>query len=414
MKKIIGFFCLIVLLFLFETLCFASSEIIVEVDGRMVNFEQSPVIDNGRTLIPLRGVFDKLSCSIEWDSANKSIFIKKGGDTVLVKIGEKVVYKNGVISSEIDVPAKIINGRTMIPVRGILELFDNYITWNESKRTVEIYSPYGNNVSIDLLKISDSNKALKLLENDSNIRKTEIISGKKCESFYSKGSDNKLNVHIINSDFEAYSNGARYYEKTDNGDVYEFAQINDNNLFFDDIENYLPSNPDVVWSYIDSEKVVFAFEKDGKYYVKTEIPDFASIPGLAESIGVENRGKYICRFIVKANTFEVLSSESYQLIDGVEKNIVSLKVEKNVYDDLTFINEIKSKEKCKINFNLKFIDADLNENIKDVEFNKGCCFNFFGMERYNIYEDENCTILYNFNRKVAEDKTINLYLRAKS
>ena len=73
---------MIVLLFLFETLCFASSEIIVEVDGHMVNFEQSPVIDNGRTLIPLRGVFDKLSCSIEWDSANKSIFIKKGGDTV--------------------------------------------------------------------------------------------------------------------------------------------------------------------------------------------------------------------------------------------------------------------------------------------------------------------------------------------
>ena len=414
MRKIIGFFCFTVLLFLSETLCFALSNIVIEVDGNEVNFEQPPVIDNGRTLIPLRGVFDKLSCSVEWDSVNKSISIKKGNDAILVKIGEKFVYKNGVISSEIDVPAKIINGRTMIPVRGILELFDNYITWNESERTVEIYSPYGDNVSIDLLKISDSNKALRLLEYNFKLKNTEFVLGNNCEWVYSNAIDNKLKVHVINSDFEAYSNGARYYEKTNSGDIYEFAEINDNNLFFSDIESYLPSNPDVAWSYIDSENVVFAVEKDGKYYVKTEVLDFAYIPGLAESVGVENKGKYICRFIVKADTFEILSSESYQLIDGIEKNILSLKIEKNVYDNLDFINEINSREKCRINFNLKFMDTDLTKSIKDINFNKGYCLNFFGMEKYNIYGDENCTVLYDFNRKIVEDKTINLYLRSKN
>ncbi len=409
LKKLIKFCCLLTILFCIKSTCMASPNISVVVDGNKVNFDQEPIIDNGRTLIPLRGVFDKLNCLVEWDNTNKNVIIKKGNDSVSIKIGENNVYKNGVIATNIDVPAKIINGRAMIPVRGVFEIFDNYVTWSESTKTVEIYSPYGNSVSIDLKKLESANKAFNILENCSNVKKTEFFLGNKSEVTYFRSNNKKLSFHIVNDNFESYSNGENYYEKLTNGNIYEFIYSPIIGEFSK--EYFLPEDSDVSWSYNTNENVIFAIEKGDKYYIKTEISDISLI-GLDESYGIENKGKYICRLLTDADTLEILSSESYQVIDNIEKNIMSLKIEKNISDDSKFIQDINTSEKCKINVNLKFIDINKEENFKNIDINKGNCFNLFGLKNHNfeVYEDKDCTIKYNFHKKITENSTVNLYI----
>lgn len=412
LKKLIGFISLFVLLFCIKSICMASSDISVEVDETKIVFDQDPVIDNGRTLIPLRGVFDKLNCSVEWNGAEKKVTIKKGNDNVTLKIGENTVYKNASIAAKIDVPAKIINGRTMIPVRGVFELFDNYVLWKQDTRTVQIYGSYGNSVDIDLKKLEETNKALKMLENSSNIKTTSVYSDNKTEVFYSKENDGNLNVHVIDNNFESCWNNKKYYEKRGENNIYEM--IYSNLISKKSLENYFPENLSISWNYNPNEKIVFAYEKNNKYYVKTEISDLSLLgEDWMKSFGIENNGKCVSRFIIDSDTFEILSCDSYQIIDGIEKNIMSLKIEKNVNEYNKFVQSMRESEKCNVNFNIKDLDSGLDEHIENVQINKGSYFQFLGFDskNYSIYENEECTKLYDFNKKIMENLTINLYLK---
>ena len=406
--KSVSFFSLMLTLTIcIFSVCY-SADINISVDDKIIDFEQPPVIEEGRTLIPLRGVFDALGCNVEWDSATKKVSIKKFNDTISVKIGESNIYKNGVISAVTDVPAKIINGRTMVPVRGIFELFDNYVSWNEDTRTVEIYSCDGDNVSFTLSDLASANKASKILENALFVEKTESIPKEKSKTVYSKKSNGNLVAYVKNNNFEAYTENDKYYEKV-NGNMYEIQYVDG---ISDEKENYLPQNPDVGWTYSEKEKIVFAVNKNGKIYAKTEIENMSDISDFAESANVENKGKYVCRFIADANTLEILSLESYQIIDGIEKNIMSVRINKKSNLDTDFYKNIETAEKCMVTLKIKNVSSGIDV-IKNIEVNKGSIFHFFGMEKYNIYSDENCTSLYNMNEKITENGVMEIYISEK-
>ncbi len=393
----------------FASICYASSDVTVKVDDIAVSFEQSPVIDGGRTLIPLRGVFDALDCEVEWNGASKDVLIKKDNNVVSVKIGDSNVYKNGVLSSVIDVPAKVINGRTMVPVRGILELFDNYVGWNDEERVVEIYSMAGNEVLIDLKDIWEANKASSILEDNSSVQKIHTLpNGHKNISTYSKDSDGRIIAHIVNDEFESYSKGKSYYEKDSDGELY----------FIEDIignagdKGYLPMDVDVSWSFNEKEKVVFAVEKNGKIYVKTEMEDMNSADGLVGDFNLKNVDKYVCRFIVDTYTSKILSLEDYQVVGGVEKRISGIRVKKNVTDNVPgFVADINnSSDKRKITIVVN--SGTLDEKTVNVEVGGNVNFSFFGIENYNVYTDKNCTMLYD-NSKYNSNPDILLYIREK-
>ncbi len=393
-KKFIGFFIGTILAFGCAYICRAESNVIVKVDDNAVVFEQQqlPIIENGRTLIPLRGVFDVLDCDVEWDSVNKNVLIKKNNDMVLVKIGDKNIYKNGVVSAVIDTPAQIINGRTMIPIRGIFELFDNYVGWDEEERTVEIYTTNGDEVFLDMKDVSEANRAMKILENNSSVQKVQnYLNGTKVISIYSKDAEGNLISHILDSSFEGYYNSKACYEKNSDGEVYFITYIFDD----DKKDNYLPSDIDVAWTFNDNEKVIFAVEKNGKYYVKTEIADVKLIDGFSENYNVENNGKYICRFIADADTLRIISMEDYQVINGVERRISGIDIKNNVIDSIPkFVSDIEnSADKRKIT--LVVDSGTLEEKTIMVEVDKNTNFSFFGIENYNIYNDKRCTIPYN-------------------
>lgn len=142
MKKI-----LLVLFFVFiclqtiNTNVFADSNfsINVKVEGNYIWFdEQSPIIVDGRTLIPIRSVAEKIGAKVEWEASTETITIIKGGITLSLKIGDKTMQVNGKTFNSLDVAPKVYNGKTLLPIRAVLEKLGYDVQWNEQTRTINI------------------------------------------------------------------------------------------------------------------------------------------------------------------------------------------------------------------------------------------------------------------------------------
>ena len=115
-----------------------AGEISVNLDGAAVEFSgQGPVIVEGRTLIPLRGVFEQLGYDISWNNSTKTAQFKKGDIGVKVTAYAKEFSVNGE-SVELDVPAQIINGSMMLPLRAVGEATGLEVNWDGETKTVDL------------------------------------------------------------------------------------------------------------------------------------------------------------------------------------------------------------------------------------------------------------------------------------
>ena len=135
-RKIIG--TLLVMFALFAaSAVYAQNDIGVMVDNEEVTFDQPPVILNDRTLVPIRAVFEKAGATVDWNGDTHTAIITGKGHIVQIGVGNSYMFKDGK-SIPLDVPATVINDRTLIPVRAISEAMDFGVTWNGYKRTVLI------------------------------------------------------------------------------------------------------------------------------------------------------------------------------------------------------------------------------------------------------------------------------------
>lgn len=112
----------------------------VKLDNENVRFEsQQPVIVEGRTLIPLRGVFEKLGYEITWDAQAKAATFVKEGTEVIVTVNAESFTVNGE-EKLLDVPAQIINGSMMLPLRAVGEATGLDVNWDSDSKTVNLYA----------------------------------------------------------------------------------------------------------------------------------------------------------------------------------------------------------------------------------------------------------------------------------
>ena len=114
--------------------------ITITVDGNAVDcasYGQLPVIVEGRTLVPLRSVFEALGATVEWNNDTRSVTSVKGEVTITLAVDSKELVVNGTVKT-LDVPAQIMNDRTMVPVRAVAEAFGAKVEWNNDIRCVVI------------------------------------------------------------------------------------------------------------------------------------------------------------------------------------------------------------------------------------------------------------------------------------
>jgi len=115
-----------------------TDAITVTINNTPVNFtDQAPTIVDGRTLVPVRGVFEALGFGVSWNEQARQVTLTRANDTVVITVDSATFTANGA-NRTLDVPAQIIGGRTMLPIRAVLESVGYDLGWNEATRTVVI------------------------------------------------------------------------------------------------------------------------------------------------------------------------------------------------------------------------------------------------------------------------------------
>lgn len=182
--------------------CFAQ-DITVTINGNIIDFpNQQPVVVEGRTLIPLRGVFDNIGYSIDWDGATKTVTLKNSEDTILINIGENGYYLNGEFQ-EIDVPAQIINGSTMLPLRAIGNAAGAEVLWDSNSKIATIVVKEDVNANMQGTTIVDNKQEENYVNTYSSI--VEEFNGKaltffnECNNISTNGIDSLEQLQKLSS-----------------------------------------------------------------------------------------------------------------------------------------------------------------------------------------------------------------------
>ena len=97
-----------------------------------------PVIRNDRTLLPVRAVFEAMGGTVGWDGQNRIVTLMRDGETLYLQIGTGYALDGALNKYYLDSAPVIINDRTMLPIRFIVEYFDGTVEWDGSTRTVLI------------------------------------------------------------------------------------------------------------------------------------------------------------------------------------------------------------------------------------------------------------------------------------
>ena len=117
-----------------------SNDITVTYDGENISFDVQPEIIDDRVMVPMRTIFETFGAKVKWDSDTQTITAKKKSKTIQMTIGSNDMTKNDETYSS-DVAPIIEDGRTLVPIRAISDMLGLDVEWNEKNNTVTITTP---------------------------------------------------------------------------------------------------------------------------------------------------------------------------------------------------------------------------------------------------------------------------------
>jgi len=109
----------------------------VYLNGSPLRLEVAPIQQNGRTLVPMRDIFEALGAVVNYNSLNQSIAAQKGNTTVRMALGTANASVNN-LPVKLDAPAQSYYGRTMVPLRFVSEALGADVSFNPGTRIVSI------------------------------------------------------------------------------------------------------------------------------------------------------------------------------------------------------------------------------------------------------------------------------------
>jgi len=110
----------------------------VTINGERLLFEDTqPIIQNGRTLVPFRAIFEALGSEVGWDQSTRTVTAERDDLVVTLQIGNPVMMVNDE-EVTLEVAPQIIGGRTLVPARAVAEAKGAEVEWDRETRTVVI------------------------------------------------------------------------------------------------------------------------------------------------------------------------------------------------------------------------------------------------------------------------------------
>ena len=115
----------------------ASDAVYVKVNNKILGFDTPPVIESGRTLVPLRFIFETMGADVDWDGSTQTAIVTGNNTSVKFSIDNVTATVDGTTKT-MDVPARLINDKTLVPLRFLSEELGFNVEWNETERLVTI------------------------------------------------------------------------------------------------------------------------------------------------------------------------------------------------------------------------------------------------------------------------------------
>lgn len=235
----------------------ADNEVKVYLDGTQLQFEQPPVIQDGRTLVPMRAIFEALGADVDWQGETQYIVATSSskGQMIEMHINNNIITHNGV-DITLDVAPQLINGYTMIPLRVVSECMDANVEWDGNTKTVyvtnknSIIEIYGNNTHYigECMYGAAQGYGTLFVSDD-----TGAVSELYCAYFEN---NEPIEGYVRYANGDMYQGGFSNFEYNGKGTIF-FA---DNSMFTDVFTNgYTSGNG--IWQI------------DGVYYTESEMND---------------------------------------------------------------------------------------------------------------------------------------------
>jgi len=100
-------------------------------NDRKVNMTMGEaVINNSRTMVPLRFIMEIMGADVEWDGETQKITITYGDKTIVFTVGSSEYSVNGE-AKVLDSAPYIVNDRTMVPLRVFSEAVEKKVYWDD-------------------------------------------------------------------------------------------------------------------------------------------------------------------------------------------------------------------------------------------------------------------------------------------
>lgn len=105
------------------------------IGGQAVTADVPPVIKNGRTLVPVRVIAEGLGAEVDWNEADRTAVITRGGQKLSLTLDSRQAQVNGK-QVKLDTPPVISQKRMLLPLRFVGESLGVTVGWDNSSRRV--------------------------------------------------------------------------------------------------------------------------------------------------------------------------------------------------------------------------------------------------------------------------------------
>ena len=153
----------------------------------------APIVDNGRTLVPIRSIIEACGGTVGWNGDTQTVTLKYKNDEIKLIINSNTAYLNGEANT-LDVAPQVINGRTMLPIRFVAEGFKFEVFWDGENSVITITNnPNNSNVKIPANWVSSPTSS-------SETTTTTVVKGELEVHFIDVGQGDAIFVELPNDE----------------------------------------------------------------------------------------------------------------------------------------------------------------------------------------------------------------------
>jgi len=147
-KKATGLILAMILIFgLLAGTANAADPIRIVIDGKEVKSDVAPVVENGRTLVPLRVISETLGADVEWTASTRTVTIRTAAYTVIFQQNSSTFTVNGATRT-LETPCKSVGGRTMIPLRAFADSIGAEVSYSNNTAYVNYFTTISGSIKI--------------------------------------------------------------------------------------------------------------------------------------------------------------------------------------------------------------------------------------------------------------------------